>query len=536
MRISFERQVFSLNKIAGIFEKGFEQKFKTLQQLSSIKLKENKTLLLYFETLLFLCAYPLDKKTLEMAEQELSRITSFIKRSKKRTGVLFKNTGLPYTITSFRFTHDFLQWLSADKNIKLFIEGFTDLVHDLNEGLRFTLPTLEVGDTTAGLGNDELLKTLKIRKDQHLSFLLDEFSKLNDITGIKDHLFDGLGMYVGLLPLSAHFSKSMNRIPANKIFFHDELLKRFDYEILLESKIPSHTVLSGEKRKILIQAIKNSMALTMRETDPATYMEENSLRLYELERGISIAIYGMIPSRQLPLESYVGYTLFKNGFPVSYGGCWVFGEHALFGINIFESFRGGESGYLMCQLLRLYRQVFKINFFEVEPYQFGLDNPEGIDSGAFWFYYKYGFRPIDHSLRKIAKIEHNKIKTIKKYRTSKSILKQFTQSNLLLSLEKTKPVKVSDVTSKVKRLIITDYKGNRLNAEKDCVQRFSATTRLNKSLNKYETQVLKEVALWSAACHMNANNQLNLLRQMIDVKPRNLYEYQDLVLELLKRN
>ena len=33
--------------------------------------------------------------------------------------------------------------------------------------------------------------------------------------------------------------------------------------------------------------------------------------------------------------------------------------------------------------------------FVVEPSQFGGTNKEGLLSGAFWFYYRLGFRPID---------------------------------------------------------------------------------------------------------------------------------------------
>ena len=61
------------------------------------------------------------------------------------------------------------------------------------------------------------------------------------------------------------------------------------------------------------------MALTGRETDPATYLDARSLRIFDLERGLSVAIFGMTPERQLVLESYVGFTLFKNGLPVAYG-------------------------------------------------------------------------------------------------------------------------------------------------------------------------------------------------------------------------
>lgn len=110
----------------------------------------------------------------------------------------------------------------------------------------------------------------------------------------------------------------------------------------------------------------------------------------------------------MPLESYVGYTLFKNEFPVAYGGAWVFGERADFGINIFDAFRGGESGYMFCQLLRVFRQVFQINYFLVEAFQYGLDNPEGIDSAAFWFYYRYGFKPLNKEINMIANIEYKK--------------------------------------------------------------------------------------------------------------------------------
>ncbi|MEZ5067008.1 MAG: hypothetical protein R2847_00220 [Bacteroidia bacterium] len=62
-----------------------------------------------------------------------------------------------------------------------------------------------------------------------------------------------------------------------------------------------------------------------------------------------------------------------------------FGRRALFGINIFDWFRGGESGYVFCQLLRVYRQYFGIDDFEVEPYQYGQDNLLESNQGHFGF-------------------------------------------------------------------------------------------------------------------------------------------------------
>jgi hypothetical protein len=168
---------------------------------------------------------------------------------------------------------------------------------------------------------------------------------------------------------------------------------------LMNQPLPPPRRLGADARAELVRVLRNTMALTSRETDPATYLDARALRVYALERGLAVALFGMTPERQLPLESYVGFTLFKNGLPVAYGGAWVMGERAAFGMNIFEPFRGGESGFMMCQVLRAYRQAFKVRYFEVDAHQFGLDNPDGIASGAFWFYYRHGFRPLSAPLR-----------------------------------------------------------------------------------------------------------------------------------------
>ena len=43
----------------------------------------------------------------------------------------------------------------------------------------------------------------------------------------------------------------------------------------------------------------------------------------------------------------------KNGVPVGYGGGWPFLAACRIGINVFPAFRGGESGWLFAQVLRV---------------------------------------------------------------------------------------------------------------------------------------------------------------------------------------
>jgi hypothetical protein len=295
--------------------------------------------------------------------------------------------------------------------------------------------------------------------------------------------------------------------------------------------LPEPIQLTERRRAELIRVVKLAMVLSDRETDPVTYMDEGTIRLYELDRGISVAIHGMVPSRQLPLESYIGYTLFKNGFPVAYGGAWIFGERADFGINIFEAFRGGESGYIMCQLLRVFRQVFKVSRFEIEPYQFGLDNPDGIATGAFWFYHKHGFRPTDPVLLELAGKEEERRRKRKGYRTSARTLTRFTGSNMALVFSDGMPTGVYDITDKVKHMIRSRYKGNRARAVSESVRNFLARSGATPGGVEVEAPVMEEVALWAEAMRVTKPEQIELLLRMITVKPADPYLYHDLLLQ-----
>ena len=61
------------------------------------------------------------------------------------------------------------------------------------------------------------------------------------------------------------------------------------------------------------------------------------------------------------------------------------------------------------QVLRLLHQRLGAECFSVYPYQIGQDNEEAMDSGAFWFYRKLGFRPVRRELERLAEREEKKI-------------------------------------------------------------------------------------------------------------------------------
>lgn len=507
------------------------EKTKLLKQIPNLKRISSSGLISYHDTLLFLLAYPANRQQLLLTLQALKKLSVLLRKMSVSQKAALLNSGLPNTPYRSRFSHDMVKWLLIHPDCSMRLNQIANDWFDLNEVLKLTLPSLEKSETTAGMENDMLLDTLRVPKNERLQFLVNELSKIEDKTYIKDHLFDGLGIYSDINPKSVKFSRAYNNIPVEEYFFHQSILKKFDYNALLETPVKSAVKLSDESKAQLIITIKNTMALTDRETDPITYMDSNQVWLYEMNRGISIAIYGMYPDRQLPLQSYIGYTLFKNGIPAAYGGAWLFGKRADFGINIFEPFRGGESGYIMCELLRLYRSEFNISYFEVEPYQYGLDNPDGIATGAFWFYYRFGFRPLSKELTRIAAAEYSKISSDKKYRTSKRTLLRFTEDNIALNLGNEIPVKIADIINPVIKMNASKFKSNRLAAENSCVNTFLERTKMKLPVATHEIQVLKEVSLWAVSAGIQNKAQLDIMQQMVKVKPTDCFRYQKLLHE-----
>jgi hypothetical protein len=263
-----------------------------------------------------------------------------------------------------------------------------------------------------------------------------------------------------------------------------------------------------------------------RETDPVTYCNEDGLLFYELEHGLSIALFSMLPERRLPLESYIGFMMFKNGYPMAYGGGWVFGKRSLLGINIFEAFRGGESAFVFAQLLRTYKNAFSADYFEVEPYQFGKDNPEGLQSGAFWFYYRFGFRPVDEQLNKLATGEFQRIQTDKKYRSSIATLKLFTKSNVCVNFSGTeKPINPSDISKFISQQIVKQFDGDRTAAEKYCNSKLKRELGISSSM---KNAGIKKLTLFYGLClkteKLSASDKTRL-KNLILEKGNNEFEY-----------
>jgi hypothetical protein len=332
---------------------------------------------------------------------------------------------------------------------------------------------------------------------------------------------ESLKLYVTIEPKDEKFSRSFGKIERKEMYYHGNgILKKFDEAALINKKLPPSKKLSQTQKQEIINCSRVALCLLNRETDPITYCNEDGLLYYELEHGLSIALFSMLPGRRLPLESYIGFMMFKNGYPMAYGGGWLFGKRSLLGINIFEAFRGGESAFVLAQLLRTYKNAFGAEYFEVEPYQFGKNNPEGLQSGAFWFYYRFGFRPVDEKLNRLATEEFQRIQSEKGYRSPTSVLKEFTRSNVAVNFKgNEKPVNPSDISKYISNRIVKEFNGDRASAEKFC------NIKLKKELGVSS----KKLNLFYAVClrteKLSASDKAKLKRFITEKSGKNEFEY-----------
>jgi hypothetical protein len=95
------------------------------------------------------------------------------------------------------------------------------------------------------------------------------------------------------------------------------------------------------------------------------------------------------------------------------------------GFNTFYTFRGGEAGWIYAQVLRCLCHHMGATCVSVYPYQLGKDNEEAIESGAFWFYRKLGFRPGRPDLQKLAEQEEQKVAADSASKTNASKTKRY---------------------------------------------------------------------------------------------------------------
>jgi hypothetical protein len=168
-----------------------------------------------------------------------------------------------------------------------------------------------------------------------------------------------------------------------------------------------------------------------RELHGFTYGDPGHVVRADLGRGVEAFVSTVPREHRLPLRAYHAGMFFKNAVPIGYIECLTLFEHMEVGFNLYYTFREGETAWLYARLLRLFKQLLPVSCFAVDPYQVGHHNEEAIESGAFWFYRKLGFRPANPRVDRLLAREEAKMRANPAHRTKPAMLRRLAAGWML---------------------------------------------------------------------------------------------------------
>ncbi|MDT5158605.1 MAG: hypothetical protein QOH51_2962 [Acidobacteriota bacterium] len=402
------------------------------------------SLIRFHEILLFLRAYPQSQALLRQTERILSSFKQRVDRllaADPENYFYFADpevSGLAGTSFSAVFTYDITRWLAAryPSRVHLDWENYEEAGQLASVLPRF-IPLLEEElYVETHFAYRSFLRAARGGERNELAWLLRRFESLKLPDRERAALFESLKLAVRWELGNSPFTRTRMRRRVRKIFYHDAaMLARRDVSLSREMSEDAPTLpverLSRDEGQKLLDAGRETMTMRFRELYGFTYGDPGTVRRADAGRGVEIFLWGVPPPRRLPTLAYHALLIFKNGVPCGYAEGLTLFERVEAGLNLFYTFREGESALVYARVLRLLRQTLGARVFSIDPYQLGFKNEEGIASGAFWFYRKLGFRPVEPRLAKLISREERRIATRPGYRTDARTLRELASGHVL---------------------------------------------------------------------------------------------------------
>jgi hypothetical protein len=420
---------------------GAAQALKLLNQLDRRRFTDADSLIRFHEILLFMRAYPQGARVLGRVEKILNafgrRVTLLEEAGADLTPLEYGEvSGIAGTFVEDMFGYDITRWLVRRHPAQVYInwERHEDPYRLGATWPRF-LPLLEEDAfVEANVPYADWLKAARGR-ERELSWLIERFERLPLSPRARAELYESLKIYVRWELKDSRATRTRMKRAARKIFYHrGPLIGRRDVSLNEEfasAPLPLKKLSRAEGEAVLDLARETS-TVRYRELYGFTHGDAARVLRADLGRGNVVFVVGVPPARRLPLRAYHAGMIFKNGVPVCYVEGLSLFERMEIGFNLYYTFREGESAWIYARVLKLFRELLGVTAFSVDPYQLGHGNEEGIESGAFWFYRKMGFRPVTPRVAQLLKTEERKLAARAQYRTPARALRSLAEGHMIL--------------------------------------------------------------------------------------------------------
>ena len=349
------------------------------------------------------------------------------------------SSGIAGTATEYPFFWPTARWLAARCPGRLRFDR-SDAEADRN--LARALPLLVSPLEAAALRERKLsgyaaIDRLRPRSQTDAEFLIARVAAMPGDDFAREAFYDAINPSCRLLPGPAAPARGGERFGPAPVVARRAPLRRGrpDLREQMQRPPPSVRQLSAAEGAQLVELARGAMVARSRDLDAFAYGNGRDAWLVDDGEGLAFALNGVVPPRRSPIAAIYGGLTLVNGVPVGYLQADVVGRMAALSFNTFETFRGGEAAWHLARLLAALRRLFGVEAFSIEPYQLGQDNDEGIASGAWWFYFKLGFRPRAAAARALAAEELARIERRPGHRSSPATLRRLAAHHLFFDLD-----------------------------------------------------------------------------------------------------
>ena len=417
-----------------------------LEYVARFNVRDPETLVRLHELLLFIRAYPHNAKVLRLTEAQLRTFAGRVSGLRDRNVDVSmlehpEISGIAGTSVTDTFSFYIVRWLLQHypRQLSIYWDWFESENRIAETWPRF-MPLLEEdASVEANVPYREWLDAARGRESE-LAWLVQRFDTPSIPEKQKAELYDSQQLYVTWTPRYGATRTGL-RNPASDTFYHiDPLIQRREIDLRNDVSAPSPPLRKlsthdGEQALDLARA-----ASTIRYRELYGFTHGDPAHVYEVDpgRGVQLFVTGLPPDKRLPLRAYHAAMIYKNGVPIGYFEGLSLFERMESGFNLYYTFRDGETAWLYARILNVMHHFAGVTSFAIDPYQVGYENEEGIESGAFWFYRKLGFRPTHSDVLQLLEKEEEKIATRPGYRTSARTLRKLAKSPMIFELDQTR--------------------------------------------------------------------------------------------------
>jgi hypothetical protein len=417
---------------------GAREAERRLRAAARIRFEDAARLIRFHDAVLFLRAFPHSRGVLAEAERILSgfvdRVARLPDREKNGEFDAPEVAGIAGTTIGTDFSFELARWLAARYPRSTRIDWDAGVEADrMRASWPEFLPLLEEEALAdANVPYLEWLRAAAGVRAEDPRWVLPRYARMPPSD--RAERWDSLGVPISWELGRSAASRTRMRRPGPRAFFHDApLLSRRDVSLERVFAEPPLAIrrLSRREGESLCDAARAATAARYREFYTFTHADPRTVLAARPGRGVELFLFGVRPERRLPLRAAYGGFVVKNAVPIGYIEGLAFFERLEIGFNVYYTFRDGESAWIYAQVLRFHRDALGVTSFSIDPYQLGRENTEAIESGAFWFYRKLGFRPTDPEIARLLAREERRIARDPAYRSTPATLRRLVRHNLL---------------------------------------------------------------------------------------------------------